>query len=362
TNRLINNALGPLDDLELDAAAVYHSQDVTGQLLSALPGFSSDHGYALINVQPQGSEIAFYHGTTLEFVRQISIGSSFLGDRTDPTTLEYFAESLTTEVQNSLDYYSGQYSTNFTNQVYIHGDLAWSDELLNLLSDRLGLSFLRFPTERLGFVHAGDASYHADLPLCLPAVAAATNRARLANMLPDERKAARRIRLVHRGGIAALVVLAALFTAQWLSARASLSTAQDRLAHLEQQVETFRASESFRTYNHLKRSVARSQAFINKAKESPSYLGLNLKELSQLAPKTVKLETLSYNIENSGQNMHLAGEIVTEHMPPELVLAEFVENLEASPFYANVEVAKNKKKRQTDGFTLEFVISLQGTV
>ena len=362
TRRLIEDTLKPFDELGLEVTCLRHSQDVTGQLLSCLPNFSPDSGYALINIQHHGSEIAFYHGTTLEFAHIISIGSSFLGDRNDPTTFEYFAESLASEVQNSLDYYSGQYSTNFANQVFIYGDLSYTDELLSLLSERLGLSFLRFPTERLDFVHKGDASWHADLPLCLPAVAAATNRVKLPNLLPPERKQARHNRSAHRVGIAAVIALLCFFGAHWYAARTSLQTAREHLNHLNQQVETFRASESFKTYNHLKRSIARSQAYINAAKESPSYLGLNLKELTHMAPSSVKLQTLDFRTDSQNRNMHLTGEIVTEQTPPELTLAEFVENLEASPFYEDVEVTRNRKMRIPEGFKLEFLVSMKGII
>ena len=362
TRRLVKDTLASFDDLGYEVSFLRHSQDVTGQLLSCLPNFSPDSGYALINIQHHGSEIAFYHGTTLEFVHIISIGSSFLGDRNDPTTFEYFAESLASEVQNSLDYYSGQYSTNFANQVYLYGDLSYTDELQSLLSERLGLSFLRFPTERLDFVHKGDASWHADLPLCLPAVAAATNRVKLPNLLPPERKQASLNRSAHRIGIAALLVLMCFFGAHWYTTQASMRTAREHLNYLQQQVETFRASESFKTYNHLKRSIARSQAYINKAKESPSYLGLNLKELTHMAPSLVKLQTLDYRTDSQNRNMHLTGEIVTEQTPPELTLAEFVENLEASPFYENVEVTRNRKMRIPEGFKLEFLISMKGII
>ncbi len=57
---------------------------------------------------------------------------------------EYFAESLASEIQNSLDYYSGQFASRFGSQLYIYGDLAYSDDLIELLDNRFELEFRAF--------------------------------------------------------------------------------------------------------------------------------------------------------------------------------------------------------------------------
>jgi Tfp pilus assembly PilM family ATPase len=360
TRRLVQEKLTPLQELDLEVGQVYHAQDVIGQLLPSLPHFNPDMDYAFINVQRDRSEVSYYHGNNLAFFHVSSLGSSFLANRSDPTMFEYFSESLATEIQNSLDYYSGQYSAQFSNEIYIYGDLAYSDELIGRLTDRFGLSFVRFPAELLSFVHRRNLPFEDTLPVCLSAVAAAVCQAKLANLLPDTLKAVRRRRTANRLGVAAIAMLTGLLSISWLGDVSSVRTANEQLRRVEQEVEKFRASEMFSTYNHVKRSIASSESFIAKAKDIPSFFGLNLKELSRLTPAAVRLQHLDFQPGSSERDFVLAGVVTTDNTPPELVLAEFVANLEASPFYANIRVDRNVKKRVPQGFQLEFNLSLKG--
>jgi Tfp pilus assembly PilM family ATPase len=362
TRHLVQEKLTPLQELGLEVGHVYHAQDVIGQLLPWLPHFNPDMDYAFVNVQRDHSEISYYHGSNLAFFHVSSLGSSFLANRNDPTMFEYFSESLATEIQNSLDYYSGQYSSQFANEIFVYGDLAYSDELIGRLTDRFGLSFVRFPAELLGFVHRKNLPFEDTLPVCLPALAAVICQAKLANLLPETYRARRRNKIAGRLSMAAAVTIAGLLAISWLSDVSTVRTANERLRRVEQEVEQFRASEMFATYNLLKRSIASSESFIAKTKDAPSYFGLNLKELSRLTPASVRLQHLDFQPSSGDHNFVLAGVITTENSPPELVLAEFVENLEASPFYDNIRVDRNVKKRVPEGFQLEFNLSLDGVI
>jgi hypothetical protein len=250
---------------------------------------------------------------------------------------------LATEIQNSLDYYAGQYSSQFSNQIFVYGDLAYSDELIGKLTDRFGLSFSRFPADMLSFVHRRNLDFEDTLPVCLPVAAAAISDCRLADLLPEEAKASRSARTINRLGWTATVAATALLTTAWLTQIGQVKTANEDLRRLQQEVDKFRASEMFATYNHLKRNIAVSQSFLTKAKESPSYLNLNLKELSRLTPAPVRLQILDYRAGSGERNLNLSGVIHTSDTPPELALAELVENLEGSPFYTDVRVDRNVK-------------------
>jgi len=230
------------------------------------------------------------------------------------------------------------------------------------LTDRFGLTFLKFPSEMLSFVHQRNLEFEDTIPVCLPVVAAATCRYRLADLLPREDKAAQRASIANRAGLAAACLAAGLLTVGWMSQISVVNTALKKLEGLRQEVERFRASEMFATYNHLKRSIAASQKFLNQTKESPSFLSFNLKELSRIAPEPVRLRILDYRADAGDRNLNVAGVVVTRDTPPELALAEFVENLEASPFYSNVHVDRNVKKRLPRGFQLEFHVSMEGTI
>ncbi len=362
TRRLVQEQMTPLSELGLDVAYVYHTQDVIGQLLRSLPLFDDGTAYAMINVKRQRAEISFHRGANLEFLHVSSLGSSFLANRSDPTMFEYFAESLATEIQNSLDYYTGQYSSQFSNKIFVYGDLSYTDDLIDMLSDRFGFEFRRFPSESLEFIRDKKLEYEDSLSVCLPVLAASVNRVRLANLLPEDRKESRRRRMTDRLGVSSLIVLACLLATLWLGAVASTNTSLERLNQQERRVDQFKATEMYSTYNRVKREIARSQAFINLTTEEPSYMGLNLKELSHITPSSVRLYSLDYRSQAEGRNYFLAGVITTGETPPELVLAEFIENLTASPFFEDVKVDHQAKNRTHGRFELEFSLSMKGII
>ncbi|RME19388.1 MAG: hypothetical protein D6800_14335, partial [Candidatus Zixiibacteriota bacterium] len=145
TKRTIAERLEVFAPTRFRISEAVFGKDVTGQLLQRLPEFSQNRAYALVKIGYERSEITFYRGTDLEFTHTISLGTSFLGNRSDNVVFEYFSESLAGELQNALDYYSGQFSETFSNRIYIYGDLSLSDELVSFLSDRFGFSFEAFP-------------------------------------------------------------------------------------------------------------------------------------------------------------------------------------------------------------------------
>ena len=362
TKLAVEDLLAPFEELGLEVDRIYHTQDVIGQLLGPLADFKETSHYALIDIHRRSTEISYHRGCNLEFYHVSSLGSSFLANRSDPTVFEYFAESLATEIQNSLDYYGGQFSSSQIQEIFIYGDLSYTDELISLLSNRFGLRFRRFPIDHLDFVRDRNLPFENDLSVCLPAVAAAVNQAQIANLLPTQLKQRRSLRRVNSIGVAAMMLLASLLIAHWITMTAFLADARDHLAERERQAAEFRASEMFATYNHLKRKLAANQSFMAKTREEPSYLGLNLKELSSLVPSAVRLYDLEFNANAPERNYLLSGLITTRSTPPELVLAEMVENLIASPFYENVIVEPHVKRRRPEEFVLDFSLSMRGII
>jgi len=361
TKLAVQELLSPFEDLGLEVGRIYHTQDVIGQLLESLPGYRTKADYTLINVHNRSTEIAYFRGSNLEFYHVSSLGSSFLANRTDPTVFEYFAESLAMEIQNSLDFYGGQFSDNRDPEIYIYGDLAYTEELIELISDRHSLKFRRFPGSDLN-LNFGPRLSHDDICVNLPAVAVAVSRGRVANLLPTPAKQKLKLKKINQVGTAALIILGVVLIAQWLVSTSSLTNAGERLAQLEHQAEEFQASEMFATYNHLKRKLTANQAFFAKTQEEPSYLGLNLKELSHQVPKPVHLYNLEFNADAPDRNYLLSGLITTGSTPPELVLAEMVENLVASPFFEDVIVERHVKRRKPEGTVLDFTLSMRAII
>lgn len=358
TKLAVQETLSPFVDLGFDVGCVYQTQDVLGQLLRSLPNFRPDANYTLINIHSRSTEIAYFHGSNLEFFHVSSLGSSFLANRSDPTVFEYFAESLATEIQNSLDFYGGQFTSGRDPDIFIYGDLAYTEELIDLISDRHGLRFRRFPGEHL-HLNIGDELAPEDICVNLAAVAAAVSQGKIANLLPTPAKRESALKKANRIGIAATIFIGFVLIAQWLVSASSLATSQKHLDQLEAQAAKFQASEMFATYNRLKRKLIANQAFIAKTREEPSYLGLNLKELSHQVPPAVHLYNLEFSARATDNNYQLSGLVSGNSAPPELILAEMVENLIASPFFEDVIVERHVKRRKSSGTLLDFTLSMR---
>jgi Tfp pilus assembly PilM family ATPase len=362
TRRLVAEQLAPFQSLNISVEAVHLSADVIGRLLVGLPDFEPDRNYCLVNIERTCSEIAYYRGTELEFSHVISLGSQFLANRRDETVFDYFTESLANELQNSLDFYSGQNTTRFANQVYIYGDLSYSEDLINRLSNRFEFGFLRFPVESLRVFHHGGEDIQSSLSVCLPVVAAAVNGLALPNLLPVEMKAKRRKRTVDRWAIGAVAMLACFLTALWLAGYGSVSNQKAELAGLQSEIEQFRTSALYTAYDSLKQQMAFNQGYLSKVKTTPSFLSIALKELSTLTPDEVRLYDFVVVKNQPDKNGRIAGVVRTVSSPPDLLLAEFVERLRRSPVFSQVTVDGYQKKTTSGVSELYFQITMVGQV
>lgn len=362
TSRFIREQMEPFETLGLQVSYVYHTQDVIGEFLNHLPGFSEDKNYTLLNIGLRSTEISFYKGTTLEFSHATSVSSAMLGSYPEATRYEYFAELISNEIQTSLDYYAGQYSVSIQDKIFVYGDMAYSQELLDLLNDKSGIALEPLPVDKLSHLTPKTKEQTEVFPVCLPVLAGAACQSALANLLPLEQKAARKEFTITTYGKAAILVLMLAMAWSWVMFRNKLEIADHKLIELNRQVVEFRHSEAFHTYNLVKRQIALDQAYLDQIKESPSYLALNLKELSHLTPDEVKFVYLEYKPDPVDQNFYIHGLVESVNIPPELILAEYVEDLSASPFYDNVTIIRHVKKTIEGKFQIDFQIRMRGVV
>jgi hypothetical protein len=284
-----------------------------------------------------------------------------LGVQPAQTKYEFFAELIANEISTSLDYYAGQYSVSFHDKIYVYGDLAYSDELLELLNDKSGIVLEPLPVKELHNLSA-QAEQADTFPVCLPVLASSTCQSTLANLLPVGQLAARTLAKTGTYGRMTLAVLILLLTLSWAVMKSTISSAEDTSLELDRQVTEFKNSEAFHTYNIIKREIARDKAYLEQSRQTPSYLALNLKELSLLTPKEIKLLYLNYDPKQKDKNLYLHGLAISKDIPPEVIVAEFVECLSASAFYDNVKIIRHTKKVIEDRFEIDFQIQMRGVV
>ena len=363
TRRLIQEKMEPLDDRKELIEHIYHAPDVVGKLLPYLNDFNPEESYTAINIGMDQSEISFYKGSALEFYSVLSVGSSMLGKTPDKISYDYLAESLASEIQTSIDFYTGRYSRPVSNKILVYGDLAYSEEIVNSLRGTSGYQFQRFPVEKINFLPSANLKeYEEQIPACLPAFAAATCPEDMADLLPPENKKARQeLRFVEYAKIAVILLMIVLTSSSWLISKA-IDIKQDRVTTLNQQVNNFVQSEAYRTYNILKQQIAVDQAYLATARENPNFLSLNLKELSHLTPANIRLLHFQFHPLEDGNNLMIHGLVYSDRIPPEVILAEFVENMTASSFYDQVKIDRYVKKEKHKGFEIDFTLKCRGLI
>ncbi len=361
TKEDISKQLAPFQKQNIKIDKILHAHDTIGQLLGLLKNYNKDDNYTLINIGKEITEISFYRGRTLEFARSSAISTEMLGTKGDPTKLEYFAESVANEIQNSLDFYAGQMNTNSSNNILLYGDFAYSDDFISILNTKIDTKLVRFPVDNLNISYAEEHELES-FPVCLPVFATSVNHSHLPDLLPTEMKHLRKINLTNKYLRTAAAIIAITLSVSWVYMNSSIESLQTNSQTLEKQITIFKESDAYHTYKIIKQEIAFDKQYMNLSKEAPSYMHLNLKELSRITPDNVKLFHLDYNPINEGQNYFIQGIVSSDNIPPEISLAEFIENLSASQFYEDVQIVRHVKKKNKSFFEIEFLIKMKGIV
>ncbi len=360
TRSLINQSLMPLTKASLPVQAIHAAPTVLGQLLSELPEFSVNRSYAVLRIGHHDTETSFYRGGTLEFFHHGGTGASMLGDHPEEAHIEYFAETLATEIQTSFDYYAGQHAVQNAQEVYVYGEAASLPRLLELLSERAGYRFAAFPADQIRAMALGRGVDREVVVEALPAVATALCHAEIPNLLPPERVEywrRRRIDMIGRTAVAAAFLVLA---GSWGFLNRDLQVHDGTVAALERQLAMFQSSEAFHTFNTLKTRVAASSKYLRETAKESTWLALNLKELSLLTPAEIRLTRYELNTAEPSQNLRIQGISQSEQVPPEVAVAEFVERLRTSGFFENVEVERHVKRRIDGEAQIDFQLLMRG--
>lgn len=348
-------------DIRIDGA--YHELEAIGQMLPFLDEYQPGKAYTLVNIMKNHTEISFYRGARMEFRHTASIGSDALSSPGEKELVfQEFADALTVEIQNSLDYYVGQFSQILADKILIYGDLCYSEDLVEHLTRHFGLEFRRIPIESWLKTQPKARDYAEQIPVSLGAVALAVARDDMVNLLPNDMREAASVRKFYRVAIPAVATLLFILFGTWMSLRQHVATEQFHLGLRQNQLERLRNSPSFVMYNRLKQQLTANRQLMEKLDRDPTFMNLNFKELSLITPPQIRLDLL--DLQNAGDRLSLAlnGEARSATTPPEVIVAEFVARLEGSPFYRNVALRKHSKRAVQGAFSIEFLVEMDTVI
>jgi Tfp pilus assembly PilM family ATPase len=355
----------PLDQIKTDIRfdAVYHKLEAIGFLLPHIEGFSEEKTYTLVNIKRNHSEISFYRGARLDFKHVASIGTGTVtGAGRDRKKYDAFTEALVAEIQNSLDYYSGQFSHTAIDTVFVYGDLSYSEDLINLLTDRFDIEFCRFPLDRWLATQPQAREFAEQIPVSLGAVALAIANEEMVNFLPPNLKEKNDARHFYHRAVPALAGFTAILLFILASFQLQVDTNKTVLSAAQNQMRQFETSPSFVIYNQIKQRMAADENLVKQLAHTPSLLNLNLKELSLLTPGGVWLESYLLEGDAPHYSLILTGRAISSAPPPEIILAEFITRLEGSPFFDKIILKKQNKKSLGAEFSLEFCLEMEAVI
>ena len=360
TARMIKEQLEPFRQKGLDVSRVVNADEAVGHLLERMQNFDESAVYCLVEVSQDRCKIAYYRGSALEFLHTGTVGTAQLGDQPDITRVEYFAENLANELTVSQDYYAGQYAKALPDKVHICGELAARPELIELLNGKTAFEYAPFPVNSLDVFRGRKISFGTLLPQCLPVLAAATARTHLCNLLPLKIRQQHLRRNVDRLSRLSLLLLGITLMTGWAYLRMSVDNTTIMAESLEQQATEAMQSEAYNGHRALLQQIAFDRAYLKKTEAATGYLNYNLKELSLLTSPPVSLYRLEYDPRRDTPGMVLHGRVTSSDVPPEVILAQYVEKLRASPFYHDVTLVRHSKRKVRNDFLIEFQIEMEG--
>jgi len=363
SNKEVDWRMRLLGALDISAGNAHHELDAIGFILPYVNDFEEGREYVLINIKKECTYISFYRGRRLEFMHISSVGSETIAGTSDPQEgFQSFTETLIYEIQNSLDYYVGQFSTAMTELIFVYGDLSYSDELMHKLSNHFGIEFRRFPVDNFVKAHRSAGAFSDQISVCLSAVGLAVADHDMINLLPPDLRRKRESAGFLKAAVPLYIIFAMALLWYWMSFKSEGDICRDRLTVAERQIDAFKDSPAFVKYNQIKADLAADRAILRMLEKSPTHLYLNLKEISRLAPMSAKLDLYELRASDAGMGLVLTGRVAASAPPPEVILAEFIARLDSSPFFKNVVLERHLKTSEKGRFAINFQISAEAAI
>ncbi len=359
----IDEILKYLQTAGMNVTAIYSELEAVGFLLLGLKDFRKDEVYVLVRSGPSKTEIGFYLGHRLTFVHNIALSAPLPeAETTGGAIIDRYFDTLLTELQNSLDYYAGLHPSATPRAIYMYGDVTCRDNSLTDLSERFGIEFKNISQDLRKKAMSQQSAESDAMMRSLGTIALAMADYKLLNFLPPELKEIQAEQKYYRLAVPGLALLVFCLLGVWMSWKSSITIEQSKLNGLQKQISNFENSTSYTMYQQIKRQITNDQEMLKLLENNPTFLHLNLKELSLITPWKIKLMQYDLSNEKGLLDLTLIGQVVSNDPPPEVVLAEYIAELEKSPFYDLVTLKRHSKKYDKGRFIVDFQIDMRTAI
>jgi len=354
--------------------------------------------WALLDIGQQVSHLLFFHGRELQLAREIGIAGQAIteammaavmvqgrrvqldanqaerlkrengiptvekakeqADGIPPAHLGAMIrpalERLSVDIQRSFAFHQERVGGPPPSRIALSGGTARLQNLVSFLSSRLGIEAeILNPFAGLDVVGAlrGD-EVTEEAPRLAVATGLALDRARTLDLLPPHVVAARRAARTRMGiraaTVATVLVTAAVYGGSWWTRTATERALTTRRASLH---SLQRALEALQRLQAERDALApRLRAYDALLAGSALWHGL-LKELSHLTPRAITLNEMAATPDGK---LKIKGIAFENGRAAEMILADYLAKLDASPFFPGVDLAGTREREDFDARALDF--------
>jgi hypothetical protein len=266
-------------------------------------------------------------------------------------------DRLVVEIQRSFAYYQEQVGGSPVGRLLLSGGTAQLRNLVPFLTERLGIDVeILDPSARLDLAkHLSRKKLAVVAPRFAVAAGLALDRGRSLDLLPPQLAAARRT-VRARLGIRAAVVTATLAVAgvygfAWQARVENERTVADRrvsLANLQPALAILQRLQGERDA-----LIPRLRAYDALTVGGTLWCGI-LKDLSNLTPRAITLNELAATPEG---NLKIKGIVFANGTTAEMILADYLGRLDASPFFSGIDLVGTREREDFDVRALDFEVT-----
>jgi Tfp pilus assembly PilM family ATPase len=270
--------------------------------------------------------------------------------------------AMAAELTTFLDLFNGQQFGNAVDEIVMAGKYAADPDVADVFTGNTGL-----PCRRLSECPVLRSSLHPVKgtrgEAMLDVVATALADISRHPLIPDTaRQKIERKKTILRLATATVFALVIIgnFHAQSLLLNHRLRMELDSARSASQ---TYENSPAYQAYLSLMSELSRRQTIrAHSQSRQSSHFHLLMKELSRTIPRDISLTSVEYSDEKSQGVLRLEGIVSLSGFSPEIVLAQYIEALNKSPFFENVTVKRHLKKNDNGRFDLSFMLEMGARV
>lgn len=239
-------------------------------------------------------------------------------------------EHLSKEIKRSLDYYMQEYDGDNLSAIYLTGGGSLLKNLDRFLNEEFGVTI-----RRLGMTKAIDTQKAAvkddDAPRLISLFGTMLGYKERPNLVPHE-YTAKKTELIQAASLRMAAVAAALvLLVLFIFIKLRMDNYNYRVKNIEFQKSVLGQIKE------LSDKVAKREDIMARAKASSLPLEKIMKEISNLIPNNVVLDSLS--VDSRSDTVNMRGVVYEQRGRAEAVLTKFMENMEQARFFKDAQLS-----------------------